>query len=160
MTSLKIKSMAALVLSLALAAPAMAKRAPVTIQVVGTTSAKIMVNGKEYVPGTPLPRHAKITVNGPATLVIGGVTVTTQGGDTALQLSGNSISVVTGSVSVTTAGGQTQSLNAGQKVSVAPAAQTPAAASSPDSTPAGVTPPPPPPPNPQQNKQVVSPSAP
>ena len=90
----------------------MAAKAPLTLQVIGG-SGKVMVNGKEYVPGTALPKGAKIQVIGDATIKIGGATVKTSGGE--LKLSGNSIRVVSGTAEVTSASGQTQTLAAGQQ---------------------------------------------
>lgn len=133
----------------------MAKTAPKTIEVV-SGSGKVLVNGTEYVPGTPLPKNAKVTVQGQATLKIGGATITTDGGE--FKVKGNSIQVVSGSVEVTTAVG-TQTLTAGQSAKTESPTAPPtvaAATESPDST---IPPPPPPPANPAQN-QAVSPSAP
>ena len=160
------KSLFAAALLLLVGTAVIAKSMPKTIKIVAG-SGKVMVNGKEYTPGTPLPKGAKITVTGDVTMQIGNVTITTSGGE--FKMSGDSIRVVSGSAQVTNAAGMTQTVAAGQKVSVeskpaAPAQSQDQQASGDDSGTAGQessnTLPPPPPPNPQQDTNVASPSAP
>src|SRR5258708_3330921 len=100
-----MKSLFAAALLLCIGTAAMAKAKPVTLKIV-SGSGKVLVNGKEYVPGSELPRGAKISVQGgDATLQIGDATVTAAP-NTELKLSGSSIVVVSGSAQVTNAAGQ------------------------------------------------------
>jgi hypothetical protein len=133
----------------------MAKPAPKTIEVVGGTG-KIQVNGKDYVPGTPLPKNAKITVTGgDATMKIGGDTVKAMPG-CDLQVKGDNLTVLSGSADVTNAAGVTTTIAAGGTVSVAapaaPAAATTTTSNKTDDNSGTIPPPPPAPaPNAQQN---------
>lgn len=121
-----------------------------TLQVMGNTKATIIVNGKPYVAGTPLPAGAKITVKGgDATIKIGGATITAKSG-TSLTTSGSNITVTAGSAQVTNAGGTT-TVNAGGTINAESGAVTSTGSTTGDSS---LVPPPPPPPNNQQNVEV------
>ncbi|MBI5630436.1 MAG: hypothetical protein HY921_06080 [Elusimicrobia bacterium] len=101
--------------------PAQRAQRVVTILVKGGNPV-IKVNGKEYIPGTPITEGSKIEVSGGVGIIldIGGVTVRTMGA--TLTLAGTSLRVLSGAIAVTQAGADatapTQAVAAGESVKV------------------------------------------
>lgn len=147
------KSLLAVACIVGICTSAMAAAKTVTLDIVGGNGT-VTVNGKPYVPGTPIKSGAKIQVQGSLTIKVGGVTIKTDGA--TLVLSGSSVKVTAGTAQVTNAQGATQTVAKGDKVAVQTQEAAPPAAQQ-QATAADTTislPPPPPPPTPAQNTQA------
>ena len=136
-----------------------AENPPVTIEIVGQSSAVIMVNGKPYVAGSALPGRAKVSVTGAATLRVGARAVQVQ--DKAVfTIHKAAIRVREGQVVVTEPSGQAKTLGRVRRVALNARAAPVRGHGSPSahiSAQVGV---PTPPPSPSIQNSVVSPAAP